>query len=62
MALLSALSWEEELRTEHDEDWYRNPRAQMQLREEYVVAPRLSVSEDSCLRGLALVGDKLSDA
>ena len=39
---LGACSWrrrERELATEHDEDWFRNPRAIEQLRAETRVAP-----------------------
>jgi hypothetical protein len=51
--LLSAAVQAERLCEEHDEDWYRNPKAAERLREETALVPDTSTSRDALERGAA---------
>ena len=51
--LLTAAAKHEELTEQHDEDWYRNPRAVDQLRAETRLPPATTVSDADLDRGRA---------
>jgi hypothetical protein len=44
---------------EHNEDWYRNPRAAEQLRAEAEISPKLTANADELDRGAALLEAEL---
>lgn len=58
--LVLAATRAEQLRTEHDEDWFRNPRAIEQLRAEARLPPATSASEEALNAGVRALTAQLS--
>ncbi|HEY3495507.1 MAG TPA: hypothetical protein VGK73_12510 [Polyangiaceae bacterium] len=59
-ALALAAELERRLTETHDEDWYRNPRAVAELREEAARAPETEIAPERLKTGLQLLGERLS--